>query len=113
MALAEIKAAPGRERLGEQGKTLQLALHCRADRNKALSVPISPYSLTTTAVLAPSGLSSSARIRVVLPDPRKPVTAMTGSRGPRGRLRRRPKSGGSLPPKSDSGPASEVHLKRV
>ena len=43
-------------------------------RNSALSMPISPYSLTTTAVLAPAGLSSSARIRVVLPAPRKPVT---------------------------------------
>ena len=56
------------------------------DRNKTLSMPISPYSLTTTAVLAPSGLSSSARMSVVFPEPRKPVTAMTGSRGPRGRL---------------------------
>jgi len=55
------------------------------DRNRALSMPISPYSLTMTAVLAPSGFSSSARIRVVLPEPRNPVTAMTGSRGPRGR----------------------------
>jgi hypothetical protein len=51
------------------------------DRNKALSMPISPYSLTTTAVLAPSGLSSRARMRVVFPEPKKPVTAMTGSRG--------------------------------
>src|SRR5271167_4645409 len=76
-------------------------------------MPISPYSLTTTAVAAPSGLPSSARIRVVLPDPRKPVTTMTGSRGPRGRLRRRPKSGGSCPAKGAPGALSEVHLKRV
>src|SRR5713101_708987 len=76
-------------------------------------MPISPYSLTTTAVLAACGLSSSARIKVVLPEPRKPVTAMTGSRGPRGRFWRRPKSDASLPPKSDAGPVSEVHFKRV
>ena len=44
-----------------------------------------PYSLTTTAVPAPSGVSSNARIRVVLPEPRKPVTATTGSRAPRAR----------------------------
>ena len=83
------------------------------DRKSALSMPISPYSLTTTAVLAPSGLSSNARIKVVLPEPKKPVTAMTGSRGPRARRCRRPKSGASLPPNSDSGPASEVHFEGI
>src|SRR5262249_45264637 len=76
-------------------------------------MPISPYSLTTTAVPAPSGLSSSARIRVVFPEPRNPVTAITGSRGPRTRRCRRPKSEGSLPPKRASGPVSELHFERV
>src|ERR1700738_4608559 len=76
-------------------------------------MPISPYSLTTTAVPAPSGLSSNARIKVVLPEPRKPVTTTTGSRGPRGRFRRRPKGGGSFPAKGAPGPTSEVHFKRV
>src|SRR5271166_5796934 len=76
-------------------------------------MPISPYSLTTTAVPAPSGLSSSARIRVVLPEPRNPVIATTGSRAPRGRFWRRPKSDASLPPKSASGPVSELHFERV
>src|SRR5689334_22067524 len=76
-------------------------------------MPISPYSLTTTAVFAPSGLSSSARIRVVFPEPKKPVTAMTGSRGPRARRCRRPKSGASFPPNSASGPASEVHFEGI
>ena len=83
------------------------------DRSSALSMPISPYSLTTTAVLAPSGLSSSARIRVVFPEPRKPVTAMTGSRGPRarrcgGRRAARPCRRTATP-----GPASEVHFEGV
>src|SRR6266478_9861917 len=77
------------------------------------ALPISPYSLTTTAVPAPSGLSSSARINVVLPEPRKPVTTTTGSRGPRGRFRRRPKGSASVPAKGAPGPRSEVHLKRV
>src|ERR1700758_2328512 len=76
-------------------------------------MPISPYSLTTTAVPAPSGLASSARIKVVLPEPRNPVTATTGSRGPRGRFWRRPKSDASLPRKSVSGPVSELHFERV
>src|ERR1700737_1031560 len=76
-------------------------------------MPISPYSLTTTAVPAPSGLSSSARINVVLPEPRKPVTTVTGSRGPRGRFRRRPKGSASFPAKGAPEPRSEVHLKRV
>src|ERR1700757_1040952 len=76
-------------------------------------MPISPYSLTTTAVFAPSGLSSRVRIKVVLPEPRKPVTAITGSRGPRGRFWRRPKSEASLPPKSVSGPVSEIHFQGV
>src|SRR6266436_713488 len=76
-------------------------------------MPISPYSLTTIAVLAPSGLSSKARIRVVLPEPRKPVTTVTGSRGPRRRRWRRPKSGASFPAKGDAGGGSELHLKRV
>ena len=76
-------------------------------------MPISPYSLTTTAVLTPSGLPSSARINVVFPEPKKPVTAMTGSRGPRARRCRRPKSGASLPLKSDSDLASEVHLEGI
>src|SRR5215472_17393925 len=83
------------------------------DRNRAWSTPTSPYSLTTIAVLAPSGVSSNARIKVVFPAPRNPVTATTGRRGPRGRLWRRPKSGASLPPKRVSGPPSEVHFKRV
>src|SRR6516164_6958919 len=76
-------------------------------------MPISPYSLTTTAVLAPSGLSSSARIRVVLPEPRNPVTTTTGSRAPRARFCRRPKGDASLPPKRVSGPVSELHFERV
>src|SRR5438132_11365400 len=76
-------------------------------------MPISPYSLTTTAVPAPSGLSSSARIRVVFPEPRKPVTTVTGSRGPRERFRRRPKGSASLPAKGAPEPRSEVHLKRI
>src|SRR6266481_7024517 len=76
-------------------------------------MPISPYSLTTTAVPAPSGLASSARIRVVFPEPRNPVTTVTGSRGPRGRFWRRPKGSTSFPAKGAPGPRSEVHLKRV
>src|SRR6266446_3557102 len=76
-------------------------------------MPISPYSLTTIAVPAPSGLSSNARIKVVLPEPRKPVTTTTGSRGPRGRFRRRPNGSGSFPAKGAPGPTSEVHFKRV
>src|SRR5690349_359404 len=76
-------------------------------------MPISPYSLTITAVPAPSGLSSSARIKVVLPEPRKPVTTVTGRRGPRERFRRRPKGSASFPAKGPPEPASEVHLKRV
>src|SRR5215469_17074606 len=83
------------------------------DRSNAWSMPISPYSLTMTAVPAPSGLSSSARIRVVLPEPRNPVTAMTGSRAPRARFWRRPQSDASLPPKRVSGPVSELHFERV
>src|SRR6516165_12365072 len=83
------------------------------DRSSASSIPISPYSLTTTAVPAPSGLSSSALIRVVLPEPRKPVTATTGSRAPRARFCRRPKSDASLPPKRVSGPVSKLHFERV
>ncbi len=76
-------------------------------------MPTSPNSLTTIAVLAPSGLASRARIKVVLPEPRNPVTAMTGSRGPRARRWRRPNSGASLPANSDSGPVSEIHFERV
>src|SRR5277367_7189461 len=73
-------------------------------------MPTSPNSLTTIAVLAHSGLASKALIKVVLPEPRNPVTAMTGSLGPRARRWRRPKSGASLPEKSDSGPVSEIHF---
>src|SRR5271154_3851280 len=73
-------------------------------------MPTSPNSLTTIAVLAPSGLASRALIRVVLPEPRTPVTAMTGSLGPRARRWRRPKSGASLPAKRDPGPVSEIHF---
>src|SRR6266851_3847332 len=76
-------------------------------------MPISPYSLTTTAVLAACGLSSSARIKVVLPEPRKPVTTTTGSRGPRGRFWRRPKSAECFPANSSPDAPSEIHLKRV
>src|SRR6202022_3398504 len=76
-------------------------------------MPISPYSLTTTAVPAPSGFSSNARIKVVLPEPRKPVTPPPGSRGPRGRFRRRPKGSASVPAKGAPGPTSEVHFKCV
>src|ERR1700738_3505235 len=76
-------------------------------------MPISPYSLTTTAVPAPSGFSSNARIKVVLPEPRKPVTTVTGSRGPRGRFRRRPKGSASFPAQGAPAPRSKVHLKRV
>ena len=46
------------------------------DRNSAWSMPISPNSLTTIAVLAPSARARRARIKVVLPAPRKPVTAI-------------------------------------
>src|SRR5271167_3113042 len=76
-------------------------------------MPISPNSLTTIAVLAPSGVASKARIKVVLPEPRKPVTATTGSRGPRARRWRRPNSGASAPANSDSGPVSKIHFERV
>src|SRR5215472_12206070 len=76
-------------------------------------MPTSPYSLTTTAVPAPSASPSSALIRVVLPEPRKPVTATTGSRGPRGRFCRRPKSGASDPANGSPGAPSEVHLKSI
>src|SRR5262249_24021088 len=67
----------------------------------------------TSAVLAPSGLPNSARIRVVVPEPRKPGTTVTGSRGPRGRCWRRLKSEASLPPNSVSGPVSELHFERI
>src|SRR5487761_957119 len=76
-------------------------------------MPISPNSLTTTAVLAPSGRSRSARIRVVLPAPRKPVTTMTGNLGPRARRCRRPNSAASLPANGDGGIRSEVHFEGV
>src|SRR6202022_4482546 len=76
-------------------------------------MPISPYSLTTTAVPAPSGFSSNARIKVVLPEPRKPVTTTTGSRGPRARCRRGPRGSASVPAKGAPGPTSEVHFKCV
>ena len=83
------------------------------DRSSAWSMPTSPNSLTTIAVLAPSGRASKARIKVVLPEPRKPVTATTGSRGPRARRWRRPNSGASLPPKSAAGCVSEIHFEGV
>jgi hypothetical protein len=70
VALAETKAVPGRGRLVEQERRLDLAINGGAgiaapaviaetvtsllDRKKALSMPISPNSLTTTAVLAPA-----------------------------------------------------------
>ena len=73
-------------------------------------MPTSPNSLTTIAVLAPSGLASKARIKVVFPEPRKPVTATTGSRGPRARLWRRPNSGASLPANSICGTLLEVDV---
>src|SRR5579884_73440 len=69
-------------------------------------MPTSPNSLTTTAVLAPSGRSSRARIRVVLPAPRKPVTTTTGSLGPRARRWRRPNS---VPAKGDNSAKSAHH----
>src|SRR6266404_8498361 len=58
-----------------------------------------PNSLTTTAVLAPSGRASNSRINVVLPAPRNPVTTVTGMRAPRGRRCRRPNGLASLPAK--------------
>src|SRR5580704_15584595 len=92
-------------------------------------MPISPNSLTTTAVLAPSGRASNSRIKVVLPAPRKPVTTVTGMRAPRGRRCRRPNGLASLPTKgSDTGlqlvhrttkhtgvpvKDSEIHFHRV
>src|SRR5271169_291689 len=76
-------------------------------------MPISPNSLTTIAVSAPSGRAKRARITVVLPEPRKPVTATTGRRGPRARRWRRPNSGASAPANRDSGPVSEIHFERV
>src|SRR5262249_30612548 len=60
------------------------------ERSSASSMPTSPNSLTTTAVLAASGFVSNSRINVVLPAPRKPVTTVTGRRAPRGRRCRRP-----------------------
>src|SRR5215469_17535477 len=76
-------------------------------------MPISPNSLTTIAVLAPWGRAKSARITVVLPEPRNPVTTITGRRGPRTRRWRRPNGDASLPAKSDCGPVSEVHFEGV
>src|SRR5438874_12906222 len=60
-------------------------------------MPTSPNSLTTTAVLAPSGFASNSRISVVLPEPRTPVTTVTGMRAPRGRRCRRPNGLASVP----------------
>ncbi|MNH14619.1 hypothetical protein D3C79_742150 [compost metagenome] len=43
------------------------------------SMPSSPNSLTITAIRRPWALSSICRSNVVLPEPRKPVTMVTGS----------------------------------
>ncbi|MNG13243.1 hypothetical protein D3C84_969100 [compost metagenome] len=42
-------------------------------------MPSSPNSLTITAMRRPWALSSMCRSKVVLPEPRKPVTMVTGS----------------------------------
>ena len=60
------------------------------ERISASSMPAAPNSLTTTAVPCPSGVPRNRRSSVVLPAPRKPVTTVTGMRGPRSRLSRRP-----------------------
>src|SRR5580658_8489410 len=74
-------------------------------------MPISPNSLTTIAVLAPSGRARRARIKVVLPAPRKPVTAITGRRGPRARRWRRPNGDAPFPANSACGVFPAVKLK--
>src|SRR5712691_524746 len=71
-------------------------------RSSASSIPTSPNSLMTMAVLAPSGVRSSSRISVVLPEPRKPVTTVTGMRAPRAVRVRRPNGNASAPAKSSA-----------
>jgi hypothetical protein len=59
-------------------------------RSRTSSMPVSPNSLTMTAVPAPSGVDRNWRTRVVFPAPRNPVTTVTGIRVPRSRRSRRP-----------------------
>ena len=60
------------------------------ERSSASSMPVSPNSLTMTAVPAPCGVARKRRTSVVFPAPRKPVTTVTGIRAPRSRFARRP-----------------------
>ncbi len=46
--------------------------------SRSLSMPISPNSFTSTAVLIPSWLAKMWLSRVVLPLPKKPVMIVTG-----------------------------------
>ncbi len=59
-------------------------------RRSASSMPTEPNSLTMSAVPSPSGVSRNFRTSVVLPEPRNPVTMVTGNRVPRSRFWRRP-----------------------
>src|SRR6516164_8131573 len=59
-------------------------------RRSALSMPMLPNSLTTTAVPAPCAVARKRRTSVVFPAPRNPVTMVTGMRAPRARLSLRP-----------------------
>lgn len=54
-------------------------------RRRASSIPISPNSLTITAVFRPASLARNLLIKVVFPEPRKPVTIVTGMRPAPGR----------------------------
>jgi hypothetical protein len=100
VALAEIKAAPGRERLVDQERRLDLAInggagiaapaviaeqHRDIARKKALSMPISPNSLTTTAVLAPARTGEGrgeAGSAAALKAPERHLTLRCLRRGP-------------------------------
>src|SRR6202035_6146181 len=59
------------------------------------------------------GLARGAGHRVVSPNPKRRVPGRPGRRGPPPRRCRRPKSGASFPPNSDSGPGSEVHFEGI
>jgi hypothetical protein len=72
-------------------------------------MPISPNSLITTAVSAPSGVRSNSRIKVVLPEPRNPVTTVTEMRAPRARRCRRPN--GPAPPRANNALSRILHRR--